>query len=52
MVAVLILAAVMTGRVSQGEAFEGWSWHVVLFFLDGIALLVGGVMLIAGTARR
>jgi ABC-type antimicrobial peptide transport system permease subunit len=48
-VAVLILAAVMTGRVSQGEAFEGLSWHVVLFFLDGIALLVGGVMLIAGT---
>lgn len=45
----LILAAVLTGRVSQGEAFEGLSWNVVLFFLDGIALLVAGVMLIAGT---
>jgi len=48
-VAVLILAAVVTGRVSQGEAFEGLSWNVVLFFLDGVTLLVGGVMLIAGT---
>ncbi len=37
----------MTGRL-QGEAFEGLSWGVVLFFLDGMIILVGGVMLIAG----
>ena len=37
----------MTGRL-QGEAFEGLSWGIVLFFLDGMIILVGGVMLIAG----
>ena len=45
----LMLAAVLTGRFSQGEAFEGLSWGVVLFFLVGISLLIAGVMLIAGT---
>jgi putative ABC transport system permease protein len=48
-VAALILIAALTGLVSKGEAFEGLSWSVVLFFLDGMALLVAGVMLIAGT---
>ncbi len=43
----LLLIGVMTGRL-QGEAFEGLSWGVVLFFLDGMIVLVGGVMLIAG----
>ena len=46
-VAGLLLIGVMTGRL-QGEAFEGLSWGVVLFFLDGMIILVGGVMLIAG----
>lgn len=48
-ISVLILLAALSGRWSQGEAFEGMSWSVVLFFLDGITLLVAGVMLIAGT---
>lgn len=48
-VALLMLAAALTGRFSQGEAFEGLSWGVVLFFLVGISLLIAGVMLIAGT---
>src|SRR5262249_3675869 len=48
-VSVLILIAALSGRLSQGEAFEGLSWSVVLFFLDGIALLIGGIMLVAGT---
>jgi putative ABC transport system permease protein len=43
----LLLIGVLTGRL-QGEAFEGLSWGVVLFFLDGLLILVGGVMLIAG----
>jgi putative ABC transport system permease protein len=45
--AAILLVGVLTGRL-QGEAFEGLSWSVVLFFLDGVILLVGGVMLIAG----
>jgi putative ABC transport system permease protein len=45
----LILGAALSGRWSQGEAFEGMSWSVVLFFLDGMVLLIAGVMLIAGT---
>jgi putative ABC transport system permease protein len=45
--AALLLIGVLTGRL-QGEAFEGLSWGVVLFFLDGMIILVGGVMLIAG----
>jgi putative ABC transport system permease protein len=48
-VALLILVAVLIGRFAQGEAFEGLSWSVVLFFLVGISLLVAGVMLVAGT---
>jgi putative ABC transport system permease protein len=48
-ISVLILIAALSGRFAQGEAFEGLSWSVVLFFLDGIALLIAGVMLIAGT---
>ncbi len=47
MFAGLLLIGVLTGRL-QGEAFEGFSWGVVLFFLDGMIILVGGVMLIAG----
>jgi putative ABC transport system permease protein len=43
----ILLIGVMTGRL-QGEAFEGMSWGVVLFFLDGVLILVGGVMLISG----
>ncbi|HEV8070649.1 MAG TPA: ABC transporter permease [Planctomycetaceae bacterium] len=43
----VLLLGVLTGRL-QGEAFEGLSWGVVLFFLDGVIILVGGVMLIAG----
>jgi putative ABC transport system permease protein len=48
-ISVLILIAALSGRLGQGEAFEGLSWSVVLFFLDGITLLVAGVMLVAGT---
>jgi ABC-type antimicrobial peptide transport system permease subunit len=43
----VLLVGVLTGRL-QGEAFEGLSWGVVLFFLDGVIILVGGIMLIAG----
>jgi len=46
---VLILIAALSGRLGQGEAFEGLSWSVVLFFLVGITLLIAGVMLVAGT---
>ncbi len=48
-ISVLLLVAALSGRLSSGEAFEGLSWSVVLFFLDGIVLLIAGVMLVAGT---
>ncbi|MFV0443268.1 MAG: FtsX-like permease family protein [Planctomycetaceae bacterium] len=43
----LLLVASLAGVVPQSEAFAGFSWRVVSFFLLGTALLIGTLALLA-----
>jgi ABC-type antimicrobial peptide transport system permease subunit len=47
--AVASLVAGVGGLIPKGEAFEGITWNVVLFFVDGMAILAAGVLLLAGS---
>ena len=40
----ILLLAVMSGLVPTGEAFSGFSWRVVCFFLIGVNLLTSNLM--------
>ena len=40
-IAGVLLIAALTGLVPDSEAFEGFSWQIVAFFMIGMALLVG-----------
>ncbi|WP_437194286.1 FtsX-like permease family protein [Planctomicrobium sp. SH527] len=39
----ILLVAALTGLIPDVEAFAGFSWRIVVFFLVGIGLLVGGL---------
>lgn len=39
----ILLVAALTGLIPDIEAFAGFSWRIVVFFLVGIGLLVGGL---------
>ena len=45
-VALLILVAGLLNVIPDQEAFFGLSWKVVAFFVDGISLLVGSLLLL------
>jgi putative ABC transport system permease protein len=47
-VAALTIVPVLRGSFGQSEAFEGMSWSVVLFFVDGMILLTAGILLVSG----
>ena len=42
-VALLLLAGAMAGLIPASEAFSGFSWQVVAFFVVGVLLLVAGL---------
>ncbi|MFQ5732542.1 MAG: ABC transporter permease [Planctomycetaceae bacterium] len=46
-VAVALVAAALAGLVPAAEAFGGFSWQVVTFFLVGVLLLVCGLSFLA-----
>jgi putative ABC transport system permease protein len=43
----LLLVLTLTGIIPETEAFSGFSWRVVMFFLIGIGLLTGSLSLLA-----
>ncbi len=45
--ALCLLGATLAGVVPQSEAFGGFNWRVVTFFLVGVAALVGSLALLA-----
>ena len=46
-IAVVLLALTLAGLVPASEAFGGFNWRVVSFFIVGIASLVGSLSLLA-----
>ena len=45
--AILLTVGVLTGLVPQSEAFGGFSWTIVCFFVVGISLLVASLALLS-----
>ncbi|MCA9113114.1 MAG: hypothetical protein KDA52_24390, partial [Planctomycetaceae bacterium] len=45
--AVLLLGATLAGLIPQSEAFSGFNWRVVTFFVVGVAALVGSLASLA-----
>lgn len=48
----LMLTLALTGVIPQQEAFGGFSWRVVTFFVVGVLLLVGGLSLLSAVLAR
>lgn len=46
-VVVLLLIVALTGLLPQSEAFSGFSWQVVAFFVIGVAALTAGLAALA-----
>lgn len=46
-IAGVLLLAALTGLIPDSEAFEGFSWQIVAFFVVGMALLVGALAALA-----
>lgn len=49
MLAFILVAASLTGGIPTREAFQGFSWRVVAFFVVGVALLAGSLALLAAS---
>ncbi len=46
-ISMLLLVSMLTGLIPDVEAFGGFSWKIVLFFLVGIGMLVSGLAAIS-----
>jgi len=51
-VALLLIVGVISGLVPHSEAFAGFSWAVVMFFLVGVLLLTAGLALLSYRLER